>query len=165
MSQTKGRLTEMAILVGSTAPDFTLPGWCGQEAAEYRLSAERGHPVILAFYPGDEQLICTRQMCTYSDSLAELQVTGAVVWGISPQDIDSHRMFAEGRRLTMPLLADESRGVARDYGILGPMGLRRSVFVVDASGRVAWRRVVALSLTFPSVRELRSALAEVAAAA
>lgn len=149
----------MAMLVGATAPDFCLPGWSGAGANNFRLSAQRGHAVVLAFYPGDERLVCTRQMCAYSDGLAQLVSSGAVVWGVSPQDVESHRSFAEGRRLTMPLLADVDRQVARDYGILGPMGLRRSVFVIDADGAIAWRRVVALSLTFPSVDELRRALA------
>ena len=65
----------------------------------------------------------------------------------------------------MPLLSDVDRSVARAYGVIGPMGLRRSVFVVDAAGRIAWRRVVALNLTFPSVAEIRTALDEVRAAA
>ena len=155
----------MAILVGAKAPDFTLPGWSGTAEAQFTLSAERGHPLVLAFYPGDERLVCTRQLCAYSDGLAELGSFGAAVWAVSPQNVDSHRTFAQGRRLTMPLLADEDREVARRYGIIGPMGLRRSVFVIDASGTIAWRRVVALNLTFPSVAELRGALAEVKAAA
>ena len=72
-------------------------------------------------------------MCAYSDSVADLHLFDAVVWGISPQDLDSHQSFAEGRRLKMPLLCDVDREVARAYGVLGPMGLRRSVFVVDAA--------------------------------
>jgi thioredoxin-dependent peroxiredoxin len=155
----------MAILVGSTAPDFSLPGWYNQSEARYSLTAERGHPVVLAFYPGDERLVCTRQMCAYSDSVADLHLFDAVVWGISPQDLDSHQSFAEGRRLKMPLLCDVDREVARAYGVLGPMGLRRSVFVVDAGGRIAWRRVVSLNVLFPAVAEIRAALEDVRAAA
>ncbi len=155
----------MALLVGSVAPDFTLPGWYGQSEATFSLAGERGHPVVLAFYPGDERLVCTRQMCAYSDSVADLHLFDAVVWGISPQGVSSHQSFAEGRRLKMPLLSDEDRSVARAYGVLGPVGLRRSVFVVDASGRIAWRRVVALNVVFPSVAEVRAALEDVRAAA
>ncbi len=154
----------MAVLVGSHAPDFTLPGWYQSDAADFSLSAQRGRPVVLAFYPGDERLVCTRQLCQYSDNLADLHLFDAVVWGIAPQTISSHRDFANGRRLTMPLLSDEQRSVARDYGILGPLGLRRSVFVVDPEGRIAWRRIVALNVLFPSVSEIKDALAEVRAA-
>jgi peroxiredoxin Q/BCP len=155
----------MAILVGAQAPDFTLPGWFDLTQGDFTLSAERGHPVVLAFYPSDEGLVCTRQMCSYSDNMSDLRLSGAVVWGISPQDVESHKSFAEGRQLRMPLLSDVDRTVARDYGILGPMGLRRSVFIIDRAGRVAWRRVTALSLSFPSVGEVRAALDDVAKAA
>jgi peroxiredoxin Q/BCP len=155
----------MALLVGSSAPDFTLTGWYGDGVAPFMLSAERGHPVILAFYPGDERLVCTRQLCAYSDSIADLHLFDAVVWGIAPQDVESHRDFAQGRRLRMPLLADTDMAVAREYGIVGPVGLRRSVFVVDAAGRIAWRWVAALNVVFPGVQELRRAVAEVNAAA
>ncbi len=146
------------MLVGSKAPDFALPGWYGDAADTFTLSAERGRPVVLAFYPGDERLVCTRQLCSYSDSLSDLHLFDAVVWGIAPQDVDSHRDFAAGRKLRMPLLADEDRQVARSYGILGPMGLRRSVFIVDANGVVAWRRIVALNVLFPSVEEIKQGL-------
>ncbi len=150
----------MAILVGSRAPDFTRPGWYDAGPRDFSLAAERGHPVVLAFYPGDQRLVCTRQMCAYSDGLADLELFDAVVWGISPQDVESHRRFASGRRLRLPLLADPHQEVARSYGVVGPMGLRRSVFVIDGDGRVAWRRIVALNVTFPSVADVRRALAE-----
>jgi peroxiredoxin Q/BCP len=155
----------MALLVGARAPGFTLAGWYAAQETEFSLAAELGHPVVLAFYPGDERLVCTRQLCAYSDSIADLHLFDAVVWGISPQDVSSHREFADGRKLRMPLLSDPEREVARTYGILGPMGLRRSVFVVDASGRIAWRWVAAVNLVFPGVEELRRAVADVRAAA
>jgi peroxiredoxin Q/BCP len=155
----------MAILVGSTAPDFTLPGWYNLAESSFTLAAERGHAVVLAFYPGDERLVCTRQLCSYSDSIADLHLFDAVVWGISPQDVDSHRAFAEGKKLRMPLLADTDREVARAYGILGPVGLRRSVFVVSPAGRIAWRWVAALGFQFPGADEIRRAVADVKAAA
>ena len=138
----------MALLVGSTAPDFALPGWYNASERTFSLAAERGHPVVLAFYPGDERLVCTRQMCAYSDSVADLHLFDAVVWGISPQDLASHRSFAEGRRLKMPLLCDEGREVARAYGVLGPhgvapLGIRRGRGRPDrlAPGRLAERAV------------------------
>ena len=155
----------MALLVGSSAPDFTLDGWYGDAVAPFTLSAQLGHPLVLAFYPGDERLVCTRQLCAYSDSIADLHLFDAVVWGIAAQDVQSHRDFAQGRRLRMPLLADPANTVAREYGIVGPMGLRRSVFVVDAAGRIAWRWVAAVNVVFPGVTELRRALAAVNTAA
>lgn len=142
--------------VGSQAPDFTLPSLTlvdGQAVrGELTLSAERGHPVVLAFYPGDETMVCTRQMCAYSEGVEALAGLDARVWGISPQDLDSHEGFARHHRLAMPLLADVDHAVIGAYGLprFG-IGLRRSVFVVDAAGVIRWRYVTQFGITFPDV--------------
>lgn len=154
----------MAVTVGSNAPGFTLPGWY-DGFDEFSLSQRRGNATVLVFYPGDERLVCTRQLCTYSDNISDLHLFDAVVWGISPQSIESHRDFAGARKLKMPLLTDADREVAEAYGIVGPLGIRRSVFVVDADGRVAWRKVTSLGVTFPSTGEIREALQSIRAAA
>ena len=99
--------------VGQPAPDFTLPALHlvdGKAVRDVRtLSQERGHPVVLAFYPGDDTSVCTKQMCSYSSGLEAFTDLGATVWGISPQDIDSHEKFAVKHGLRMPLLADTDR--------------------------------------------------------
>ena len=96
----------VALLVGAPAPDFTLPGWFQSAEQQFSLGSRRGYPVVLAFYPGDERLVCTRQMCAYSDNLGDLHRFEAEVWGIAPQSVESHQAFADGRRLKMPLLSD-----------------------------------------------------------
>jgi peroxiredoxin Q/BCP len=65
----------------------------------------------------------------------------------------------------MPLLTDDAKRVAHAYGIVGPLGIRRSVFIVDAVGRIAWRRVTALGVTYPSAADIREALAALESAA
>lgn len=152
----------MALLVGAPAPDFTLPGWFQSLEQPFSLSERRGHPVVLAFYPGDERLVCTRQLCAYSDNLGDLHRFEAEVWGIAPQSVESHRAFADGRRLQMPLLSDVDKFVANEYGIVGAFGLRRSVFIVDANGQIAWRWVSATNVTFPGVQEIGDALRQAA---
>lgn len=148
----------MALLVGAPAPDFTLPGWFQSSEQTFALSGRKGRPVVLAFYPGDERMVCTRQMCAYSDNLGDLHRFEAQVWGIAPQSVESHQAFADGRRLKMPLLSDIDKSVARSYGVVGAFGLRRSVFIVDAEGRIAWRWVSATNVTFPGVQEISEAL-------
>jgi thioredoxin-dependent peroxiredoxin len=143
---------------GSHAPDVDLPGWHEGAQRRFRLSQQLGAPVVLAFYPGDDTPVCTRQLCSYSDGLDELTATGAQVWGISPQDVDSHRRFADKRGLRLPLLADTDRTAARAYGVTGLMGVRRSVFVVDADGRIAWSHVAAVGLTYRDTDELLAVL-------
>lgn len=148
--------------VGDKAPDFTLPGLRlsddGVERGEYTLSAQAGHPVVLAFYPGDETKVCTRQMCSYSSGMEEFTGLNATVWGISPQDLDSHEAFARKHGLRQPLLADVEREVVRAYGIGLGGSLRRSVFIIDGEGVLRYKHVALVGVTYRGtdtlVREL-----------
>ncbi len=144
---------------GSPAPEVDLPAWVDGAPGRLRLSEQRGAPVVLAFYPGDDTPVCTRQLCSYQDDLGVLRGLGAQVWGISSQDLASHERFAQKRGLTFPLLADTERAVQRAYGVVGPFGLtKRSVFVVDATGTVAWRHVSTVGLTYQDVDTLAGVL-------
>lgn len=149
--------------IGRTAPDFTLPSVHLVDGeivrGEHTLSKEQGHPVVLAFYPGDDTAVCTRQLCSYSSGLEAFTDLGATVWGISTQDLDSHESFARKHGLRMPLLADTEREAVAAYGIgLGGL-VRRSVFVVDAEGVLRWKHVAALGLTFRDIPTLTEQLA------
>jgi len=148
--------------VGGAAPDFTLPGLrlSGSEAERetYTLSAERGHPVVLAFYPGDETAVCTRQLCSYSSGLEGFTELGATVWGISPQGIESHEQFARKHDLRLPLLADVDRTAVEAYGIGLGSALRRAVFIVDAEGVVRYKHVALVGLTYRGVDTLKKQL-------
>jgi peroxiredoxin Q/BCP len=132
--------------VGDPAPDFTLPGTGGRD---YKLSDYRGQPVVLVFYPGDNTPVCTVQLRSYSEGLADFEGVGAQMLGISPQDVASHEEFADREGLRMPLLADVDRSVGESYGILGPLGFyRRSVFVVDSEGTITFARRSLTSMAF-----------------
>jgi thioredoxin-dependent peroxiredoxin len=153
--------------VGKTAPDFTLPGVLvtaeGAARADYTLSAQRGKPVVLAFYPGDNTSVCTKQMCSYTSGLDSFTGLGATVWGISPQDVDSHEGFARKYDLAFPLLADTELAVTRQYGIgLAGAGLRRSVFVIDSEGVLRWKHVTLVRLTYPKAEAITAQLAALA---
>lgn len=150
--------------IGAVPPDFTLPGiqLTGSEVskAEYTLSQHRGKPIVLAFYPGDNTTVCTRQLCSYTSGLESFTGFGADVWAISPQGLASHQQFARKYGLAFPLLADEGLAVSRRYGIaLGGVGLRRSVFVIDADGVLRWRHVTLVGLTFPAASTISAQLA------
>ncbi|MCK9925605.1 peroxiredoxin [Frankia sp. Mgl5] len=151
--------------IGQPAPDFTLPGLTltGEEAtrSEFTLSGERGHPVVLAFYPGDNTPVCTKQMCSYAAGIEVFRDLGALVWGISPQDLDSHEAFARSYSLSFPLLADDDRTVVKQYGISLPgLGLRRSVFLVDANGVLRWKQVGLIGVTYSDVETIAKQLAQ-----
>src|SRR5215469_11409881 len=155
--------------IGQVAPDFTLPGiqLTGSEVSrsEYTLSQHRGEPLVLAFYPGDNTAVCTRQLCSYTSGLESFTGFGATVWAISPQGLASHGQFARKYGLAFPLLADESLAVSREYGItLAGAGLRRSVFVIDAGGVLRWKHVTLVGLTFPTADTISAQLAALKAA-
>lgn len=143
---------------GDAAPDFTLPGTVAGERADYTLSAERGHPIVLAFYPGDETLVCTKQLCSYQDDLSAFSDLGAQLWGISSQGIDSHEAFQRNRNLSFPLLADENNEVFAAYGLGLGMSRRRAVFVIDSDGKVAWSHVSTLGLSYQKTEVIASVL-------
>ncbi|MEZ0069349.1 peroxiredoxin Q/BCP [Streptacidiphilus sp. MAP12-20] len=149
--------------LGAPAPDFTLPAVQlvdGEiQRSELTLSQQRGQALVLAFYPGDDTAVCTKQLCSYSSGLEAFTDLGATVWGISTQDLDSHESFARKHGLRMPLLADTERAAVAAYGIgLGGM-TRRAVFLVDAEGVLRWKHIAALGLTYRDVPTLTEQLA------
>jgi peroxiredoxin Q/BCP len=116
--------------------------------------------VVLLFYPGDNTPVCTRQFCSYRDHPEELDQLGAVVVGISSQDLDSHADFTAKHGLNVPLLADTDSSVAKAYGAHQRLrGTRRSVVIVDEEGIVRHRHDHLLGLDFQSAEDLRAALA------
>jgi thioredoxin-dependent peroxiredoxin len=126
---------------GRPAPDFTLTSDAGEAVT---LSSFKGAPVVLYFYPKDDTPGCTAQACGIRDVWGELQRTGAVVLGVSPDSPTSHAKFREKYSLPFTLLADEEHAVADAYGTwvqkkyMGKeyMGVERSTFVIDESGNL-----------------------------
>ena len=126
----------MMVEVGQPAPEFTLPGIENGVRHDYTLSEYRGRKVVLAFYPGDNTPGARAQMCSYRDDFAMFESVGAVLLGISPQDVDSHESWAKKRDLQFPLLADTEKKVIELYGVRGGklIPVKRSVFVVGPDG-------------------------------
>jgi len=149
--------------VGTAAPDFTLPSVTVADGSAARgsttLSEHRGSTIVLAFYPGDDTPVCTKQLCSYTSDLDQFTGMDALVWGISPQDLDSHEAFALKYNLAFPLLADVGRSVISEYGVaMFGIGVRRSVFVIDGDGIVRWRYVGLAGLKYPDAATIASHL-------
>ncbi len=133
---------------GQPAPDFRLPSDCGDIV---HLAALRGQIVVLYFYPRDDTPSCTRQACSFRHALQQLTTLGAVVFGVSRDDLASHAKFRNKFQLNFPLLSDADHHVAQMYGawreknMYGKkvMGIQRSTYLIDAQGLVAqlWKRV------------------------
>ena len=146
----------MSVSVGETAPAFTLPGTGGKDVS---LGDYLGYPVVLVFYPGDDNPVCTRQLNSYNDDLSQFAAMNAQVLGISAQSVESHERFAAKHGFKFPLLADVDKAVAASYGTLGPLGFpRRSVFIIDREGIVRYAHRAIAGLTFRPVGELVESL-------
>ena len=148
------------VAVGRMAPDFALPTDGGEEL---RLSALRGRWVVLYFYPTDDTPTCTTQACAFRDAFPRFEGLDAVIVGVSPDPVASHRKFRDKHALPFTLLADETHRVCSRYGVWKEktlfghtyMGVERTTVLIDPAGRVA--RV------FPRVRVPEHAAAVMAA--
>jgi peroxiredoxin Q/BCP len=126
---------------GDVAPDFTVPD---QDGNQVTLSALRGQPVVLYFYPRDDTPGCTIQACSLRDHIGELRQRGAVVLGVSGDSVKSHRKFADRYGLPFPLLADHDHAVGNAYGVWKHKSMfgkqvgfyERTTFVIAPDGTV-----------------------------
>ena len=135
----------MAVDVGSQAPDFTL---MNQDRQPVTLSAQRGRPVVLAFFPAAFSSTCQKELCTFRDSLGRLNSANAQVYGISVDTFFALKAFQDQQQLGFPLLSDFNKQVIREYGVfnedmIGLKGIaKRAVFVLDKEGIVRHREVL-----------------------
>ncbi len=151
----------MSVDVGSKAPDFTL---MSHDRQPVTLSAQRGHPVVLAFFPAAFSSVCQKELCTFRDELARFNHARAQVYGISVDTFFSLKAFHEAQRLTFPLLSDFNKQVIRDYGVfnedmIGLHGIaKRAVFVLDAEGVVRHREVLEDARNEPDYQKVFKAI-------
>src|SRR6266571_4356685 len=151
----------MAAEVGSTAPDFTL---MNQERQPVTLSAERGHPVVLAFFPAAFSSVCQKELCTFRDSIAALNAAKAHVFGISVDTFFALKAFHDQQQFSFPLLSDFNKQAIRDYGVwnddmIGLKGIaKRAVFVIDKDGVVRHREVLEDARNEPNYDNVFAAL-------
>ena len=137
-----------AVKEGDAAPDFELPTDGG---GRFRLSDQRGRPVVLYFYPKDDTSGCTREAIEFSARKPDFDEMETLILGISPDDERSHDRFKQKYGLAITLAADAEKRAAEAYGVWVEksmygrryMGVDRSTFVIDRNGAIAkiWRNV------------------------
>jgi thioredoxin-dependent peroxiredoxin len=143
-----GNLEMAELNTGDSAPDFNLPGSSG---AFYALSAYKGGPLILYFYPKDDTSGCTVEGLDFTALKAEFAALNAKVLGVSPDSPQSHDKFCRKHGLGIDLASDESKEMLQAYGVWAEksmygkkyMGVERSTFLIDQNGVIAkvWHKV------------------------
>ncbi len=150
--------------IGSPAPDFTLIDTNGEAVT---LSAQRGAPVVLAFFPAAFTGVCETELCSFRDGLSAFNDAGATVYGIAADSSFALAAFATANDLNFSLLSDYARTATDAYGIrftdlAGMEGYdvaNRAVFVVDASGNLAWQWIADSLGDEPPYDDVKAAVA------
>ncbi len=134
--------------VGNKAPDFTLPATGDQKI---KLSALRGRPVVLYFYPKDSTPGCTLEGQDFRDRHADFAKHDSVILGVSRDSLRSHENFKAKQAFPFELLADTEETVCQRYDVIKEknmygrkvLGVERSTFLIDAEGKLVreWRKV------------------------
>ena len=126
---------------GKKAPDFKLKN---QDGETISLKDLKGKNVVLYFYPKDNTSGCTKEACNFRDEFPKFKNVDAVILGVSPDSVASHKKFAEKYDLPFNLLSDEEKKVLEQYGVWQEksmygkkyMGVVRTTVVIDENGKV-----------------------------
>ena len=121
---------------GDIAPDFTVLTDTGDSLT---LSALKGRPVVLYFYPKDDTSGCTVEACEFRDLFPQFDGQQAVILGVSPDPVKSHAKFKAKFELPFTLLADTEKEIAQAYDVWKEKSMsgERTTFVINAAGVVA----------------------------
>ena len=156
----------MAAEVGSKAPDFTLTNGERQPVA-LRDHIGSGN-IVLAFFPGAFSGTCTKEMCHFRDSMAQLSGLNAQVFGISTDTFFTLKAWGDQQHLGFPLLSDYNKEAIQAYGVVNPdmIGLKniakRAIFVIDKGGVIRYREVLDDARNEPDYGKLQQALRDIA---
>ena len=136
------------VQLNEQVPDFTAQATGGQTI---QLSALRGRPVVLYFYPKDNTPGCTREAEDFRDHHAKFRRRKAVILGVSRDSLKSHENFKAKYELPFELISDPDEALCRLFGVIKRKnlygkqvrGIERSTFLIDGDGvlRREWRGV------------------------
>ena len=119
--------------IGDTLPDVELTLDTGEKVAVARL----GKPLVLFFYPKAFSPVCTAEACHFRDLSPDFSKTGAVVYGVAPDDAETLQRFETQHKLPYPSASDPDKTVAKAFGAVGPLNMtKRLTVVADSAGKV-----------------------------
>ena len=127
---------------GKKAPSFKLKDQNGKLVS---LNDFKGQNIVLYFYPKDDTSGCTKEACNFKDDLPKFGKLNAVILGVSPDSIESHKKFAAKYKLPFTLLSDEEKELIKKYDVWKEksmygrkyMGVERSTFIIDKQGKIS----------------------------
>lgn len=127
--------------IGEKAPDFALKD---EKGNVWRLSDQLGRVTAILFYPKNETLVCTKQLCSLRNNWSEYLETKAVVIGVSPGTVEDHQEFAKKYKLPLPLLVDIERKITGIFSKhwLYPVSFTRGIVVIDAKGIIRTKKIM-----------------------
>lgn len=136
-------MADLLPVVGKPAPDFSLQSTSGETVSLKQFKGKS--TLVLYFYPADDTPGCTKEACSFRDMAYDFKQVGAVIYGVSPDSIDSHTKFQFKHQLPFDLLSDPEAKVCKAYGVWKKknlygkqsMGVERTTFVIDKTGRIA----------------------------
>ncbi len=149
--------------IGDKAPDFQLPDI---NMKMHKLRDYSGGKIVLAFFPAAESPTCTAEMCSFRDSMTDLQQSGARIIGISVDGPFANKIFTENRHLNFDLLSDYKRETINKYGVvmenLGPLegynAAKRSIFILDENYNIIYKWVSDVPTIEPNYEEINAIL-------
>ncbi len=120
--------------------DFTLPD---QNGNDFTLSEKVGKYLLLVFYPKDDSLICTKQLCNYNNEFETFIENQISIAAISVDSIKSHNSFAKKHNFQFPILSDESKEISDKYEALNIIGLnKRKLVLVNSNLEILYENSV-----------------------
>ena len=153
----------MTLNVGDKAPDFEL---VDTDLKMRTLGEFKGKKIVLSFFVAASSPVCETELCKFRDSWSEISKLGAQVVAISNDGPFANKAFAEKNNLKFPVLGDYKSKTIRDYDVLMPHLLhvkdydaaKRSIFIVDKNGLIAYKWVSDDPLVEPNYQEIKDFL-------
>ncbi|MBB4079923.1 peroxiredoxin [Lewinella aquimaris] len=153
----------MALKIGDKAPLFKL---YSDEQKEVGLADFTGGHLVVLFFPLAFTGVCTEELCTMRDSLAEYNRLKSSVVAISVDSVFTLGRFKAAHELNFPLLSDFNKEVSRQYGalydtfVMGMEGVsKRAAFVIDEEGVVRYAEVLESAGDQPDYSAIKETLA------
>jgi peroxiredoxin len=152
----------MALHKGDQAPDFTL---VSSDRKEVSLAEYKGKNLIVLFFPMAFTSVCTTELCSMRDNLADYAKLNADVVGISVDSPFTLAKFKEEQNLNFPLLSDFNKEASQAYGafyenfVLNLKGVsKRAAFVVDKNGKIQYAEVLESAGDLPNFDAVKQVL-------